>query len=160
MGVFSHQSEQSEKNMHWQQSKHRGWKTSQKTLILTCFWRKQQKQNRNGSDHGNDSLKPIYPAICTWKQSKQHGRWRATSQLCNPCPKRVNFVKGRFKQTKVTWLNGADASPRFAVCVQKSEHLVWLSEVQPPRLAYQSQQQGGSVLFTRRRLCSVKIVCE
>lgn len=53
---FPHQSEQSEKNMYWQQSKHGGWKASQKTLILTCFWRKQQKQNRNGNDHGNDSL--------------------------------------------------------------------------------------------------------
>lgn len=77
-------------------------------------------------------LNLFHPAICTWKQSQQHGRWRATSQLCNPCPKRVNFVKGRFKQTKVTWLNGADASPSFAVCVQKSEHLVRLSEVQAP----------------------------
>lgn len=53
---FPHQSERSEKNMYWQQSKHRGWKTSQKTVILNCFWRKQQKQNRNGNDHGNDSL--------------------------------------------------------------------------------------------------------
>lgn len=70
----------------------------------------------------------------------------------------MNFARGCFKKNqKSSSRHLVELQRRLTRlrCARRSEHLPRRS---PPRLAYQSEQRGGGELFTRRRLCSVKIV--